>query len=165
MESTPAGPTAGPAIQGYSRAEVDDFLSAASVERARLEAEIASANERINRARAAIGIHRVMFTMLLDVQREINDLRRGADEAAASIVQDAEREASAARAWTPESAPLESLVQSGSTELDLTLHAARFDLHGPTGMRDQISDDDKYFDFLRGALIEEEPLGGEHERT
>ena len=95
MDANPGLPALDQPVRGYSRAEVDEFLAAVAVERSRLEAEIAEATERINRARSAIGMHRVMVAMLLETQQELSALRSEAEAQARQIVADAEREAAA----------------------------------------------------------------------
>jgi len=74
------------AVQGYARAAVEDFLEAADRERAQLRRSIDGASDRIARANKALGMHRVMLTMLIDTGREIADVRAAADSRAAEIV-------------------------------------------------------------------------------
>jgi hypothetical protein len=148
------------AIQGYSRAEVDEFLSAATSERERLEREIADARGRIARARAALGMHRVMVAMMLETQRELGELRQNAERRAAEIVAAAERErsqigASTAPLASPEPAPIRMI------DLDAVDQSVSWaDVGGAAPVSGNGSDSgDEYFDFLRGALADESPLG------
>jgi cell division septum initiation protein DivIVA len=148
------------AIQGYSRAEVDEFLSAAASERQRLEREIADARGRIARARAALGMHRVMVAMMLETQRELGELRQNAERSAAAIVAAAERErsplgASMTSFGVPEPAPTQII------DLDAVDHSVSWaDVGGAAPASGNGSDSgDEYFDFLRGALADESPLG------
>src|SRR5262245_24963791 len=87
------GTVDGPAVQGYTREAIDDFLAAADVERARLREVIAEAESRTQRARAALGVHRVMTAMLLEAQADVAERRRLAEEEAAAILRAADDEA------------------------------------------------------------------------
>ena len=168
-------------MRGYSRAEVDTFLQAAARERARFEADIADANRRIREARTAIGVHGVMVSMVLEAQRELAGIRRAAEVEADRIVSAAEADAQhvlagarsdgaspgpapvvpgasvvapPARSAPPASGPepLVDLVDrpapNGSS--DRRVHAG--------GARPDALDTD-YFEFLRGALADDQPLG------
>jgi cell division septum initiation protein DivIVA len=142
---------AGSAISGYSYAEVTDFLAAAAVERSRLEAELLDAESRIGRARSAIGLHRVMLAMLLDAQRELDEIRREAEGHATRILAGAERDA------TPVVVP----SPAASATIDLTAVTATV---APAHDRAQGApsdggSQDDYFTFLRGALSDDAPLG------
>ena len=105
MGEQPDDSTAPAAIKWYSQDSVDEFLAAAAEERERLEAVIADATARAERARAALGVHRLMATMLLDTHRQLTERRREAELAAAQIIIESEREANrlleAARADHP----------------------------------------------------------------
>jgi hypothetical protein len=169
--------TLGPAaIQGYSRVEVDQFLAAAAVERSRLENEIADAEQRIARARSAIGMHRVMVAMLLETQRELTELRHHADREAEQILRDAEREAAeiararrgaaVASVAPPDPAASGRVAATGDSQGqpaddDAFLFGASavtppsFVGSGPAPEAGH----DQYFEFLRGALTDESPLG------
>jgi hypothetical protein len=70
----------------YTRRTVDDFLAAAATERDRLRAEIAAAEARERRARASLGVHRVMLSMFLETQREIAKIRADAEAEAEHVV-------------------------------------------------------------------------------
>jgi hypothetical protein len=149
-------PVAGTAISGFARAEVDQFLDAAQTERRRLEAEIAEAHARISRARSAIGMHRVMVSMLLEAQREFAELRQQAETEAQQIAIEAERKVAEILAPKGEGG-------TDTETIDLTLPAqpdqpAR--VATPSGTAAATEGVDKeYFDFLRGALADESPLG------
>src|SRR5206468_1362361 len=78
-------------VHGYSRTELDGFLTQAATERSRLEAAIAADEERIRRGRAALGTHRVMVAMLLAAQRELDDIRVRAEREAAAILAGADQ--------------------------------------------------------------------------
>ena len=182
MDANVSNDASGAAIHGYSRAEVDDFLKAAAVERARLEAEIADARARAGRARSAIGMHRVMVSMLLETQRELTELRLDAEARAEQIVADAEREAGAIGAGTGMStwmrdepftidtqAPATSLIDLGVEQAVGVPHANGVEQNGrahhpsadPSAGADPAADAerDEYFDFLRAALADDSPLG------
>jgi cell division septum initiation protein DivIVA len=136
----------GTAIHGYSRAEVDEFLAAAGTERARLERDIADARARISRARSALGMHRVMVAMLLDAQRELSDLRQDAERRAEEIV----AQAHADSAETPH---VIDLAASDSNDQWMSTN-------NPIGASaDALEAGEDYFDFLRGALADDTPLG------
>jgi hypothetical protein len=149
-------PVVGTAISGFDRTEVDQFLEAAQSERRRLEAEIAEAETRISRARSAIGMHRVMASMLLESQREFAELRQLAETEARQIAIAAERKV----ATMLETAG-EDIQDHGF--IDLTFPKSFGQASGsPTSSAPPsvIADaDDEYFDFLRGALADDGPLG------
>jgi hypothetical protein len=186
MDPTLGSPSDEHSARAYSRAEVDDFLAAAAAERIRLEAEIAEATERISRARAAIGMHRVMVSMLFETQREVSALRREADAQARQIVADAEREVAAmVRASSPLTAQTGSTFAADASRIppsppaadghtiDLQLAephgngaqpvappAAEPLLASTSSFAESPTSDDEYFDFLRGALAEDDgPFG------
>jgi cell division septum initiation protein DivIVA len=87
---TPTG-----SVRGYSSTAVDEYLAAAERERERLNAALAEAKERRAKARASIGLHRVMLSMLLEAQEELQARRAEADAEAAAALQAAEVEADA----------------------------------------------------------------------
>jgi hypothetical protein len=84
-----------PSVHAYARTAVDDFHAAAASEKDQLRRVIADAEARERRARASIGMHRVMVSMLLEAQREIADERGRAELEAADIVAAADAEAMA----------------------------------------------------------------------
>jgi hypothetical protein len=178
-----ANDAVGNAVQGYSRAEVDEFLAAAAVERARLEAEIIDARSRVGRARSAIGMHRVMVAMLLETQRDLTDLRAQADAEADAILAQAERDAALILAGSGDevarvtpvapvglpSAPIGRAageIHLGAAD-PVSLIRAEPPVEAPAGplaqgasaAQPQTAESDDYFDFLRGALVDESPLG------
>ena len=159
----------GTPIQGYSRADVDQFLAAAAEERIRLEATIDDLQSRISRARSAIGMHRVMVAMLLETQRELTDIRDSAAAEAEQIVREAEAEAVALRASAPvprasaSSRPSSAITYDDG--IDLTGEApsplsvgavAGPSLAAPLAAEPH---NDGYMEFLRGALSDDSPLG------
>jgi ABC-type transporter Mla subunit MlaD len=167
MEAEPMQPPTATPIHGYSRAEVDDFLSAAAAERARLEATIADANTRASRARSALGTHRVMVAMLLETQRELGQMRSDAEKEAEAIISAAERDVAHARS-----------IRRDTQEIDLSAFAAAgerasgdepspFAPPEPTMPDEPLTSEplngsgngDEYFAFLRGALDDDQPLG------
>jgi hypothetical protein len=176
-----ANDAVGNAVQGYSRAEVDEFLAAAAVERARLEAEISDARSRVGRARSAIGMHRVMVAMLLETQRELTELRSHADAEADAILAQAERDAAVILAGSGDGvarvAPVAPVglpsapIGPAAGEIHLgaadpaSLVGAEPPVEAPTrplaqgAPAEQTAGSDDYFDFLRGALADESPLG------
>ena len=169
--SPPAAPEpvapAKPAVFGYERAAVDDFLAAAGRERERLEAEIEESRTRERKARAAIGMHRVMISMLLETQIELEEKRRAAEAEAAAILARTEEEASRLEATTARSAPdALSASFSRATSPSLTVidleRAESIDEPLPPSHRAGAAptdDADQYFEFLRGALADDQPLG------
>jgi hypothetical protein len=165
MDPTPQGPAFADPIRGYERSQVEEFFAAAAVERAKLEAEIADCNERINRARSAAGMHRVMVAMLLDAQRELSELRRNAESEARSILADAEREAAAILASSGDPSPRPGFaagtVESSEAAIDLatfespaSIPSVRLD----GSSSNDASASDEYFHYLRGALADDDPL-------
>jgi regulator of protease activity HflC (stomatin/prohibitin superfamily) len=145
---------------GYDRAAVEAFLGAAADERAKLEEQIEQSNLRLARARTALGTHRVMVAMLLQAQRELSALRRDAEREAAAIIAAAEREASSrasdpARAATPEAPAIDLREPEGTAPATPGLGFLDDELLVAAGM----SMDDEFFEYLRGALIDDEPLG------
>ena len=123
-------------FHGYSRVELDDFLVSVADERTRLEAAIAEDEVRTRAARAALGTHRVMVAMLLQALREIDEIR-------------ARAEAEAAVFLAASSAPTAPVLDITRLERGATRQAAP-----------RVSDEDtEYFDFLRGALVDDAPLG------
>ena len=95
MTGEAAGSSLEPSVHAYARDSVDDFLAAAAAEKEQLRRVIADAEARERRARASIGMQRVMVSMLLEAQREIADERERAELEAADIVAAAETEAMA----------------------------------------------------------------------
>jgi hypothetical protein len=158
-----------PATFGYDRAAVEDFLRAAAEERERLQREIDSSNMRLARARTALGTHRVMVAMLLETQRELSTMRRDAEREAADIIGAAEREA---RARENSSEPTSSAppidLRATSFAPPESVSSSAEDVWSSTSPsyagREPLSsggvgEDTDYFEFLRGALHDEEPLG------
>ena len=141
---TPLGTAAAQPIRGYSRAEVDDFLDAAARERSRLETEIADADRRVREARSAIGMHRVMVAMVLDAQRELTEVRRAAEREADAIIAAAELDAQQGVSAAP-IGPVTHMVDLTAAE------------ESPATVAE--SGSDEYFEFLRGALADDGPLG------
>jgi hypothetical protein len=155
----------GTAIHGYSRAEVDEFLAAAAIERERLEREIADARARISRARSALGMHRVMVAMMLETQRELSELRMSAERRAAEIVADAEREQARLGSRPSSVADPSSVATPAMIDLERAEHVDSWATFGaptpdaPTGASTASQHGEDYFDFLRGALADDSPLG------
>ena len=175
------------AIQWYARSSVDEFLEHAAQERSRLEAVIADATERADQARAAMGLHRLMASMLLETHRQLTERRREAEVQAAQIILQSEREAhalleaaQARHAGPPTAAP--SPAQGTDWVIDLTAPT------GPAAMAppstDQVppmpasttdaspiaakqhgngdappEDADAFFAYLRAGATSSEPLG------
>jgi hypothetical protein len=131
---------------GYSRAELDDYLSSVAQERARLEATITEHEERTRAARAALGTHRVMVAMILQSQREIDEIRARAEAEAAVIM---------ASSSTPPARVLD-ITRLEQVEPPVAPRPAA----PPSPMLRPDGDDSaEYFDFLRGALVDDAPLG------
>lgn len=157
--------TVSKSVHGYPRAEVEDFLAAASVERVRLEAEIADADSRTARARSAVGSHRVMVAMLLEAQQELTEIRRAAELEAERILADAERRAQeiedrAPAAGAPTASPDPAPVVTTPLTPPATVATATPPASGPLiDLSAGADGGEDYFDFLRGALTDEAPLG------
>lgn len=150
-------------MHGYPRATVDDFLAAAAVERARLEEELEQATARADRARAQIGVDRVMMRMLLDAQRDVGEIRARAEERAAEIIATAERDAqevvarerSDRRVSPPSRIDLVEVEEFG---VPAVVPTARLEPGSSNGSHAE-AESDEFFDFLRGALTDDQPLG------
>jgi hypothetical protein len=152
---------------GYDRAAVEDFLRAAAEERVKLRQQIDSANLRLARARTALGTHRVMVAMLLETQRELSTMRRDAELQAAEIIGAAEREArvreESGRAGP---GPIDLRDSPFAAPAPATLNGERASAssyetvnpYAPGATTDPTADSE-FFEFLRGALDDEEPLG------
>ena len=168
---TNGNPTAAAApTLGYDRAAVDDFLGAAAAERTKLEEQIERSHLRLARARTALGTHRVMVAMLLQTQRELSALRRDAERDAAEIIAAADREARRREAAGPARTgttpdPIDLRVGSLNATLEPTANgpaaAAATELSAADDLLlSSISgQDDEFFEYLRGALHDDEPLG------
>jgi hypothetical protein len=135
-------------VRAYSRSAIDDFLAAAASERARLEAAIAEDEERTSRARAALGTHRVMVAMLIEAQRELDATRTRAEAEAATILGGAGRPPALLDLTRVEPAP------GDVTSLPVTVPS----MTGPVSPTADAGTTE-YFDFLRGALVDDKPLG------
>jgi hypothetical protein len=147
-------------VQAYSRAAVDEFVASAAAERARLESAIAEQEERTRRARAALGTHRVMVAMLLDAQRELEEIRTHAEaEAAAIVLRHGER------TMTPAPAVAQTLAASGPAGEMIDLTRTAGDTGPPPAPVVPVAHPEpeaggtEYFEFLRGALVDDAPLG------
>src|SRR5262245_61875997 len=92
---TPEGTELELSVHAYARDAVEDFLAAADAEKDQLRLAIAESDARARRARASIGMHRVMVSMLLETQRDCAEMREEAELDAAEIVAAAEDEAHA----------------------------------------------------------------------
>jgi hypothetical protein len=157
MDSLIGAAPAGAPVRAYSRAAIDEFLSAAAEERAKLEAAVSHAEERTRRARASLGTHRVMVAMLLEGQRELDEIRARAEAEATAVLADAP---------TPPAGPLSH--GPAPAVLDLTAEPSlvaapqwsQWSGHAmPVAPDPGGTDGDDYFRFLRGALADEQPLG------
>jgi len=158
----------GQPTNGYPRAEVEKFLHDVARERARLEAEIEDSTRRIKRAEAAVGTHRVMVTMLMQTQRELAQIRKAGEAEADRILQEAE---SQARAIERGAGPLATApkMNPGAPEpvgIDLTdfptagatTGSAAWSTNGDASVTNA-TNSDEFFAFLRGALLDDQPLG------
>jgi len=155
-------------VHGFPRAEVDAFLAAAASERVRLEAEIADANARIARARSAVGTHRVMVAMLLEAQRELTEIRRNAEVEAERILGAAELEAQSIERGAPSVSTSATAPAAGSAAGSAAAPTFAAAPSSPSRSPEPTIDlaaaanngkDDEFFDFLRGALTDDQPLG------
>lgn len=172
MNSEVANPTSEQPLRGYQRAAVDEFLAAAEAERSRLESLIADANDRASRARAAVGMHHIMVTMLAETQQELAQRRSDADRRSAEIIAAAEAQARAIErppaAPVPPvtSTPLESPAAAASLSAIPAAYtppaAGELASMAPRLQIDRHEEDeeaDRFFAFLRRALVDDEPLG------
>jgi hypothetical protein len=169
MEGSIATGRSGSPVSGYSRAELDEFLAEASSERVRLEAAIAAEAERTRRARSALGTHRVMVAMLLSAQRELDDIRARAEREAALILAGPERTVPVldlTRSERSESSDRSGQAAAVSSPNPITepsvVAPASPEVAAPVAPDDESND---YFDFLRGALDDDAPLGPRPEPT
>jgi hypothetical protein len=144
-------------VHGYSRETVDEFVTAAATEEASLEAVIEEAEARTRKARAAIGTHRVMVAMLLETQHQLDDIRTAAESEAASIMAQAEREADELGSSAPARVlDLTSAEVAPPPEYRPGPPAAPA---ATDGWSHEGSEGSEYFEFLRGALVDDEPIG------
>ena len=151
--------------QGYARELVEDFRVAARAERAKLQAKIAYEESRARRARATVGVYRVMVGMLLETQRELAELRGAAETTAAETGRAAEEKAQVLlhaahegshadfdqrgdQRWAPTGS--DSVLDLAGLERDEQKSAQPTEAAPP---------DDQFFAYLRGALADEQPLG------
>lgn len=155
-------------VRWYSRAALDRFLDEAATERARLNETIADANARLVRANAAIGLHQMMMEMLLETQRDVRDIRRRAEASAAEIMAAGDRDVAdvfgpAGPAGSNSGSSSAHAVPSGNgaSAPEPAPRAAMFeDLEpAPEPPVGSGRDDQKFFDYLRSALSDDEPLG------
>jgi regulator of protease activity HflC (stomatin/prohibitin superfamily) len=164
MDPEPGNPMLDQPMHGYERAAVDDFLAAAATERARLEATIADANGRAARARAAIGMHRVMVAMLLETQGELTLRRREAEQQAAEIIAAAEAQAQEierSAGVVPSAPTADPIIDIRRAELYDGSSFDKISMRIGAGLDGEPDDreSEKFFEFLRGALVDDEPLG------
>ena len=157
--------------QGFARSVVDDFVAHAAEERVRLEQVIAEAERREESARAAASTYEVMLTMLLESQHELARRRVDAEREAAELIEAADRQAREILGEVEESPepPAIDLVEAATDEeLDRSVDDAEastqhgFGVPVYAGALANGHDDagaEGYFDFLRGALVDDEPLG------
>jgi hypothetical protein len=119
METTPPE-QAGGAVQGYSRADVDQYLAAAATEMQRLEGAVQAARERQRRAEEAAmqsgqsvdairstldDLRRELAARRTEVERHVETVIAQAHEEAAAILRDARTRAHAILQNRPEPAP------------------------------------------------------------
>jgi hypothetical protein len=198
FEPVIAAPTAAEAVLGYSQSTVDEFLAAAAEERTRLVAALSEAKARQAETRSAIGMHRVMLSMLLEAQEELQTRRREAEAAADEVLRRADREAEtilAAAQPAPVSQPepeptreapaVESLaapepvaVSEPADVIDLRKEHQDENQFGTSNgaarQREPVfttanagpaaaASSEEFFTFLRGALVDQDPLGPRYE--
>jgi hypothetical protein len=150
MESTGAPSHDQRPQHGYSRSDVDAFVVAAAAERERLEVAHAAEQARARQARVSLGTHRVMVAMLLDAHREIDEIRGRAEVKAAELLAAGVDDAPG----THDALLIDLTVRpgtAGTPRCDDGLHPA-----ATNGSALGTSD---YYEFLRGALADDEPLG------
>jgi hypothetical protein len=165
-------------MYAYPRATVDEFVRASEVEKQRLRTSIEEDEHRARRARAAIGMHHMMVSMLIETQRDLEELRRDAERVAAQIIATAsEGTRSPWPAPSGGSAPSPGMPDGRGSPMSIDLVAegnlderrepvrSPFDVApdglAPNGHHTDDSDDasNEYFAFLREALDDDEPLG------
>jgi hypothetical protein len=150
-----------PAVQGYRREVVEDFLSAVEVERRRLQETISESEARTQRARAALDVYRVIMDMLLAVEVEIAEIGRAAQEEAAAILRggDEEAEVLLRAAYAADGGTLD-LVHAEAAE-DPLRHTDPEPTVQEFGSEFAVdaSGSSDYMAYLRGALSDQAPLG------
>jgi hypothetical protein len=146
------------APEWYSRSTIDEFLSAAEVQRAELQARIAEANARAERARAATGLHRLMATMLLDTQRELSTIRRQAEAQAAELMSVAPPAPEPVRAVAAEDD-----VAIAEVEPDNPLSIPPPTTRANGKDHDAQTGDDEFIAFLRAGLADTAPHSDDDE--
>jgi hypothetical protein len=158
------GPAASPGIppiRWYSRSALDEFLAAAEREQARLEATIAGARQRLARANSAVGLHQTMIEMMLEVQREVAEIRRAAETQSGQIIASGELEADAILRGATTRSNGQAKAAGGGGAATVTVDAPPVVAPvGPvdSGVRPQ-TDDEAFFSYLRSELDKDEPLG------
>jgi hypothetical protein len=150
-----------PAVQGYRREVVEDFLSAVEFERRRLQEIITESEARTQRARAALDVYRVVMEMLLAAHAEIAEIRLGAEEEAAAILRRGDEEAEALlRTASDAHSSTIDLVRAEAAE-DPLRHSDPEPAVGE--FRSEFAVDftgsNDYMAYLRGALSDQAPLG------
>ena len=143
-------PGAGSPIQWYARPAVEEFLAAAAGERRRLEALVAEGRERIERVQAASRVQETMVAMLLETEHAVRQVRSAAEREAAMIIAAADAE----------SVAILGLRRDGSAPGKVVLPEAAVESEP---MIDLVADSDirsaDFLEFLRGALVDDQPLG------
>ena len=150
-------------VQGYSREAVDEFLVAADAERARLQQEIAEVNTRLEQVQVALGSQRAMIGMLTSAGRELQELRQRTELEAASRYFDSSRTPAAASAPTTRALDdhhhATAAPDAPEAPSVISLVEPRAGVPAPAVASPTATDDEEYFGFLRGALLDDEPLG------
>jgi len=148
------------AFRGYSRGAVDQFLAAASEEIVRLETAIAEAKERTRRARESVGAHRVMVAMLLQTQERVVEMRRRAEADAAGIL---ERASSDRRSVVDHGLVIDLATADDEVDPVVAVRMQQFAgaqvAEPQPGGAEPNDESSGYFEYLRGALANHEPLG------
>lgn len=144
-----ADPVGIPPIRWYSRAALDEFLSAAEREQTRLEATIAEAQVRLARANSAVGLHQTMIEMILEAQREVAEIRSAAEVRSGEIIAAGELEADVILRSRPMTVGNGSSAHGSPRVASAPLSAE------PSSM----GTDDEFFSYLRHELDKDEPLG------
>jgi hypothetical protein len=166
-------------MYAYPRATVDEFIRASELEKQRLAAAIEDDEHRARRARAAIGMHHMMVSMLIETQRELEELRREAERIASDIIAAASdgralgRDMSGAGGRGTTAAgrgggvpPSIDLLAESRLDAATGLLAPP-DEPGPAASASAVplvddeadAESNEYFAFLREALTDDEPLG------
>ena len=153
-----SGATSAAGVQGYTRQALNDFLTAADAERARLRGLIEEARARTRRARTPRFDHRVLAAMLFEAQADVAEIRQTAEKKAAAILRGADEEAKALLDANRGLTDRQTTIDLPRAEVAIPEQEA--DGNGPAFSRSKMSvREDRYLAYLREGLADQEPLG------